>query len=137
MKNSITIQSILQPVLSQDEVNAIVKQLGYEDKARKFSVFHLLQYWCQAAFQQWDSYRSGVDNARSSGLPAVHYSCFSTKAADVPFAVFKALFHLLVCRCNRKTRRKLTFPKELLYLCWLTSRRLGKQSLTARRRISE
>ncbi|MCM3339953.1 hypothetical protein M3650_15260 [Paenibacillus sp. MER TA 81-3] len=63
MKNSITIQSILQSVLSQDEVNLVVKQMGYEDKARKFSVYHLLQYWSQSAFEQWDSYRSGVDHA--------------------------------------------------------------------------
>ncbi|MCE5173480.1 IS4 family transposase, partial [Paenibacillus profundus] len=116
MKNSITLQSILQSVLSQDEVNSVVKQMGYEDKARKFSVYHLLQYWSQSAFEQWDSYRSGVDHAESSGLPTVHYSCFSTKAAEVPFAVFKELFHLLVHKCNRKTRRKLTFPKELLLI---------------------
>lgn len=116
MKNSITIQSILQSVLSQDEVNSVVKQMGYEDKTRKFSVYHLLQYWSQSAFEQWDSYRSAVDHAESRGLPTVHYSCFSTKAAEVPFAVFKELFHLLVHKCNRKTRRKLTYPKELLLI---------------------
>ncbi|SFF48466.1 Transposase DDE domain-containing protein [Paenibacillus algorifonticola] len=50
------------------------------------------------------------------GLSKVHYSCFSGKAADVPFAVFKELFHLLVRKCNRETRRKLAFPKELLLI---------------------
>ncbi|WP_166153686.1 hypothetical protein [Paenibacillus agricola] len=40
----------------------------YEDKARKFTVYHLL--------------------------------------SEVPFAVFKKLFELIVQKCNRTTRRK-------------------------------
>jgi hypothetical protein len=51
-----------------------------------------------------------------SGLTPVHYSCFSGKAADVPFTVFKELFHLLIRKCNRETRRKLAFPKALLLI---------------------
>ncbi|UQZ83949.1 Transposase DDE domain protein [Paenibacillus konkukensis] len=34
----------------------------------------------------------------------------------MPFAVFKELFQLLVRKCNRETRRKLAFPKELLLI---------------------
>jgi hypothetical protein len=116
MKKSTTIPFILQSILTSEEVESVVKYVGYEDKARKFTVYHLLQYWCVAAFEEWPSYRSGADHAASSGLPEVHYSCFSGKAAEVPFAVFKELFHLLVHKCNRETRRKLAFPKELLLI---------------------
>ncbi|TBL67612.1 IS4 family transposase [Paenibacillus thalictri] len=49
-------------------------------------------------------------------MPEVHYSRFSSKAAEVPFAVFKELFHVLVQKCNREVRRKLAFPKELLLI---------------------
>lgn len=44
MKNSITITSILQSMLTPEEVQRVVKLIGYEDKARKFTVYHLLQY---------------------------------------------------------------------------------------------
>jgi hypothetical protein len=114
MKKSTTILSILQSVLTPEEVESAVQQSHYTDNARKFTTYHLLQYWCLAAFEQWESYRSGVDHAVSSGLVSVHYSSFSGKAADVPFSIFKELFHLLVSKCNRKTQRKLAFPKELL-----------------------
>ncbi|WP_144424498.1 IS4 family transposase [Paenibacillus xylanivorans] len=54
--------------------------------------------------------------AESTGLKAAHYSRISTKAAEVPYAVFKGLFHLLVAQKNRRFRRQLAFPKELLLL---------------------
>ncbi|WP_152643794.1 hypothetical protein [Paenibacillus terrae] len=116
MKKSITITSILQSILTPEEVQNVVKEVDYEDKARKFTVTHLLHYWCTAALEQWDGYRSGVDHANRSGLPVVHYSCFSTKAAEVPFALFQELLHRVIHKCSRETRRKLTFPKELLLI---------------------
>lgn len=85
-------------MLTPEEVQRVVKLIGYEDKARKFTVYHLLQYWCMAALEQWGSYRSSVDYAALCGLPVVHYSRFSTKAAEVPFSVFKELFHILALR---------------------------------------
>ncbi|MCP3779644.1 hypothetical protein [Paenibacillus sp. MZ03-122A] len=48
----------LQSMLTPEEVQRGVKLIGYEDKARKFTVYHLLQYWCMAALEQWGSYRS-------------------------------------------------------------------------------
>ncbi|MFK4303099.1 hypothetical protein ABH892_003219 [Paenibacillus sp. RC254] len=116
MKKSITIPLILQSILTPEEVQSVAKGADYEDKARKFAVTHLLQYWCVAALEQWDSYRSGVDHAARSGLPMVHYSCFSTKEAEVPFAIFKELLHRVIHKCSRETRRKLTFSKELLLI---------------------
>lgn len=107
---------ILQSILSQEEVEVIVKTVGYVFTARKFTVYHLLQYLCTAASEEWTGYRFGADRAVNSGLPEVHYSSFSNKATEVLFAVFKELFHLLVKKCNRETRRKLTFLKELLLI---------------------
>ncbi|WP_312001206.1 IS4 family transposase [Paenibacillus forsythiae] len=66
--------------------------------------------------QEWSSYRAGADCASASGLLTVHYSCFSGKASEVPFTVFKELFHLLVRQCNRETRPKISIPKELLLI---------------------
>ncbi|NHN32815.1 hypothetical protein [Paenibacillus agricola] len=67
MKKSTTILSILQSVITPEEVKTVVQIADYEDKARKFTVYHLLQYWCMAAFGEWGSYRSGVDHAASIG----------------------------------------------------------------------
>ncbi|MCE5172065.1 transposase, partial [Paenibacillus profundus] len=127
MKKSNTILPILQTVLTSQEVESIVEAVGYVDKARKFTVYHLLQYWVAAASEEWSGYRFGADHAACSGLSPVHYSCFSGKAADVPF-VFKELFQLLVRKCNRETRRKLAFPKELL-LIDSTTMTVGKSRL--------
>ncbi|MCS7462868.1 hypothetical protein N0M98_22340 [Paenibacillus doosanensis] len=116
MKKSTTILSILQSILTPEEVESIVNRSGYADKARKFTVYQLLQYWCTAAYEEWPSHRAGSDRASLSGLVEVHYSRFSSKAAEVPFAVFKEIFHLLVRKYNREIRRKLAFPKELLLI---------------------
>ncbi|QWU16167.1 Transposase DDE domain-containing protein [Paenibacillus sophorae] len=124
MKKSATIQFILQSILTPEEVESVMKSVGYEDKARKFTVNHLLHYWCMAAFEEWPGYHSGADRATSSGLTEFYSSSFSGKAADVPFN----LFHLLVRKCNRETRRTLTFPKELL-LIDSTTRTVGKTRL--------
>lgn len=116
MKKSNMILPILQTILTPEEVESIVQAVGYVNKARKFTVYHLLQYWVAAASEEWSGYRFGADHASCSGLTPVHYSCFSGKAADVPIAVFQELFQLLVRKCNRETRRKLAFPKELLLI---------------------
>lgn len=69
MKKSITIPTILQSVLTPEEVMLVVQAVGYVDNARKFTVYHLLQYWCAAASEEWSSYRFGADCAIRSGLP--------------------------------------------------------------------
>lgn len=90
MKKSITIPFILQSVLTPEEVANVVQAVGYVDTARNFTVYYLLQHWCAAASEEWSGYRLGADRATHSGLIEVHYSCFSGKAADVPFAVFSS-----------------------------------------------
>lgn len=73
-----------------------------------------LSFFAQAAFGQWRSYRHGALQTSLCGLPKMDYSSLSKKAKDVPFEIFKRLFHLFVQKCNRRTQRKLKFPKELL-----------------------
>jgi Transposase DDE domain len=114
MKKSTMFQSLLQSVLSEEEVIRLAERIGYTDTARKFSVYTLLQYWTQAAFEQWNGYRDGADRAAACGLAQANYSTFSKKAKAVPFELFKRLFHLMLQKCNRQTQRQLKLPKELL-----------------------
>ncbi|MFD0679026.1 MULTISPECIES: hypothetical protein [unclassified Paenibacillus] len=65
MKESITIPSILQSILPSEEIALVVQAVGYVDTARKFTVYHLLQYWCAAASEEWSGYRFG----NGSGCP--------------------------------------------------------------------
>ncbi|MCM3288701.1 IS4 family transposase [Paenibacillus sp. MER 180] len=90
--------------------------VGYHETARKFSVYTLLQYWTQAAFEQWNGFRDGANRAITCGLTQVDYSTFSKKAKAVPFAMFKRLFHLVLQKCNRRAKRQLKLPKELLLI---------------------
>ncbi|WP_186323385.1 IS4 family transposase [Paenibacillus xylanexedens] len=116
MKNSNRFLSFLQSFLSPEKVAQAAKNAGYQDTSRQFSVHWLLGFWTLSAVHRWKSYRSGAALTESVGLNSAHYSRISTKAAEVPYLVFKELFHLLVSQKNRRFRRQLAFPKELLLL---------------------
>lgn len=105
---------LFQSAVTEEEVKKLVAQVGYEDTARKCTVYQLLSFFAQAAFGQWKSYRHGALQTSLCGLPKMDYSSLSKKAKDIPFEIFKQLFHLFVQKCNRRTQRKLKFPKELL-----------------------
>lgn len=115
MKNSNRFLSFLQSFLSPEKVAQVTEDAGYQDTSRQFSVQWLLEFWTLSAVHRWKS-SSGADLAESTGLKAAHYSRLSTKAAEVPYAIFKASFHLLVSQKNRCFRRQLAFSKELLLL---------------------
>ncbi|AIQ12046.1 hypothetical protein PDUR_08965 [Paenibacillus durus] len=53
MKKSTPILSILQSMLTSEEVQSVIRLAKYEDNACKFTVYHLLHYWCMATFEQW------------------------------------------------------------------------------------
>jgi hypothetical protein len=114
MKKSTTFTKLVQTLLKEEDVKEIVEELKYADVARKFTAHQLLLFFMHAALGQWDSYRSGVGKAVGCGLNPFHYSTFSTKASDVPYELFKRLFHLLISRCNRSVKRRLHIPKDLL-----------------------
>ncbi|WP_181454732.1 hypothetical protein [Paenibacillus dendritiformis] len=116
MKKSITIPFILQSVLTPQEVANVVQAVGYLDTARKLTVYHLLQYWCAAASEEWSGYRLRADRATHSGLLEDHYSCFSGKAADVPFVVFKNFLNCLSANATGKPGESWLFPKNCCLL---------------------
>nr|WP_260866204.1 IS4 family transposase [Paenibacillus xylanexedens] len=101
-------------ILKEEDVTRILEELNYVDTARKFTGHQLLLFFMNAALEQWDSFRSGVGQAASCGLAPVCFSTFSSKAGAVPYECFKRLFHVLVSRCNRSTKRHLKLPQELL-----------------------
>ncbi|GAC43464.1 IS4 family transposase [Paenibacillus popilliae] len=116
MKKSTMFQSLLQFILTKEEVMQLTELVGYHESARKFTVYTLLQYWTQAAFEQWDGFRDGADRAVACGLTQADYSTFSKKAKVVPFELFKRSFHLVLQKCNRRAKRQLKLPKELLHI---------------------
>ncbi|MFX3627985.1 MAG: IS4 family transposase [Ectobacillus sp.] len=114
MKQSNTFLSLLQNLLSHEEIQSILQEIKYEDTARTLDVQTLIQYLVTAAISEWKSFRHGADVASNNGLPRVHYSTFSKKTSMVPFSLMKRVFHLIVRKCNRALRRELKFPKPLL-----------------------
>jgi hypothetical protein len=116
MNKSTLFRTLVQTLLSEEEIKPIIEIIGYHDRARTFTVYTLLQYWTQAAFEQWYGYRDGADRAANCGLPSGDYSTFSKKAKDVPYDLFKQAFQLLLKKCNRPLRRQLRLPKDLLLI---------------------
>jgi hypothetical protein len=61
MKNNTTIFDIFQTLLTKEEVIEICEALGYKDTSRKFTVYHLLQFFIAAASNEYKSFRNGSD----------------------------------------------------------------------------
>ncbi len=114
MKKSTSLLNILQLVIPEEKIRPILEDLNYIDVARKFTVYDLFLFLGEAAFRQWDGYRDGAQRMPLCGQRAVDHSTISKKARDVPFELFKRLLDLMIGLCNRKTRRALGIPKELL-----------------------
>jgi IS4 transposase len=116
MKKSTMFLDLVQSMLPEEELKSILAEYGYEDTARKCTAYYMLKFFAQAAFNEWSGYRDGEARLEQNGLEYVHFSALSKKAKDVPFEIYKRLFHELIQKCNRKTRRKLKYPKELLVI---------------------
>lgn len=114
MKKSTTFTKLVQTLLTEEDVKQLLQEINYVDTARKFTANQLLLFFMHAALDQWDSYRSSIGKAISCGLIPVCYSAFSSKAGDVPYELFKRLFHRLISKCNRATKRRMNIPKDLL-----------------------
>ena len=112
-KNS-KVMDITQVLLTEEEIKEFSDLIGYTDTARKFTVYDLLKYFVAASVGKWNSFREGESAASDFNLESVDHSTFSKKAGEVPYELFKKLFHLLLDKCNRATRRALDFPEELL-----------------------
>nr|WP_236693053.1 IS4 family transposase [Aneurinibacillus tyrosinisolvens] len=116
MKKSITLLHVLEHLITKEDVQEILQDHEYKDTARKLSVPILLRFLVMAATHEWKSFRHAADVATAHGLPSVHYSSLSKKAGHVPYAIFKDLFAKALSRCNRRIRRSIRFPKELLLI---------------------
>jgi len=114
MKNTTTIFDIFQTFLTTEEVKKVSESLGYIDTARKFTVYDLIKFFIAAATNEYKSYRHGIEEMESVGLRAVDYSTISKKATDVNYNISKALFEIIISKCNRKMRRILNLPKPLI-----------------------
>lgn len=111
MKKDTILFDLLQCLIPEEEVKSIFESYGYEDTARKFSVFSLLRFWITADWGEWKSFRESEEQLKGrSGLVAVDHSTLSKKASRVPFEGFQDLFRLLVKRCPRRIRRMLSLP---------------------------
>ena len=109
MKNSNTFLHIFKQLISENDINLICERHQYIDKARKFSVFNLINFFSLASLNQWKSFRHSCNLQ-----DRFHYSTVSKKAKDVPFAIAKDLFQLILSRMNRSMIRKSKLPKTLL-----------------------
>lgn len=114
MKNITTIFDIFQTFLTTEEVKKVSESLGYVDTARKFTLYDLIKFFIAAATNEYKSYRHGVENMENAGLMPVDYSTISKKATDVNYKISKTLFEIIMSKCNRKMRRILNLPKQLV-----------------------
>ena len=74
----------------------IVEKHNYIDVARTFKVENFLNFFIAAAVVKWDGYRDGTEILASIGFFMVNYYKFSKELDDVPYEIFKELFHLLI-----------------------------------------
>lgn len=114
MKQFNIISKLLSILISEEELMTIVEKHNYVDVARTFKVENLLDFFIAAAIEKWDGYRGGTEVMASIGLSPANYSTVSKKASDVPYEIFKDLFHLLISKCNRAKRRTKLFKQMLL-----------------------
>ncbi|AVK46944.1 hypothetical protein AXY43_24980 [Clostridium sp. MF28] len=114
MKNTTTIFDIFQTFLSEKEVEKFSEILEYVDTARKFTLYDLIKFFIAAATNEYKSYRDGVEHMESVGLTPVDYSTISKKASKVDYKISKTLFEIIVSKCNRRMRRILNLPKQLI-----------------------
>lgn len=114
MKNTTTIFDVFQTFLSEEEVKKFSEILWYVDTARKFTLYDLIKFFIAAATNEYKSYRDGIEHMESVGLTPVDYSTISKKASKVDYKISKTLFELIVSKCNRRMRRILNLPKQLI-----------------------
>jgi len=114
MAKNTTIFTLLQNFISQEEIDGILAEVQFEDKALKCDVPTLLNYLVGAAAFEWKSLRYASDVATEKGLKPVDYSTLSKRLGELNYLIVKRIFELIVSRLNRAARRKLKLKKELL-----------------------
>ena len=129
MAKNTTIFTLLQNFISQEEIDGILAEFGFEDTDRKCDVPTLLNYLIGAATFEWKSLRYASDVAAEKGLKSVDYSTLSKRLGELNYLIVKRIFELIVSRLNRAVvRRKLKLKKELLAID-STTMTVGKNRL--------
>nr|WP_295970091.1 transposase [uncultured Bacillus sp.] len=105
---------MIKNFLSETELQAILKEFHYEDKARKCTVTTLISYLVSAAANEWKSLRHSADVGPSAGLVSVDHSTQSMHMKSLDYAMIKRIFEVLIGKLNRAARRTLKMPKTLL-----------------------
>ena len=85
MAKNTTIFTLLQNLISQEEIDGILAEFGFEDTARKCDVPTLLSY--------------ASDIATEKGLKSVDYSTLSKRLGELNYLIVKRIFELIVSRC--------------------------------------
>jgi hypothetical protein len=114
MNKNTTFQTLIQNFLSEAELQAILKECNYQEKARKCTVSTLISYLTYAAVNEWKSLRHAADVGPSTGLIRMDHSSFSKHLKSLNYAIIKRVFEIIVGKLNRATRRTLQLPKTLL-----------------------
>jgi len=74
MNKNISLQTLIQNFLSEDELQAILKEFDYVETARKCTVSVLISYLVTTAVKEWKSLRYSTDLDASVSLVSF---CFS------------------------------------------------------------
>ncbi|SFP79949.1 Transposase DDE domain-containing protein [Halolactibacillus halophilus] len=114
MNKHTTLRTLIQNFLTEEELQAILEEFQYKEKARKCTVAVILSYLVHSAANEWKSLRHAADVGRSVGLTAVDHSSLSKHLKGLNYAIVKRVMEVMIGKLNRAARRKLKLPKALL-----------------------
>lgn len=95
------VPNIDSKLFSETELQAILKEFHYEDKARKCTVSTLISCFVTAPANEWKSLRHSADVGPSAGLVSVDYSTLSKHMKSLDYFIIKRIFEVIIGRLNR------------------------------------
>lgn len=114
MEKYTLISAILEAPKLKEFLDRAVENSTYEEKARKITVYVLLQYFLLAAIMQLESYRELSMSGQKFLLPKADYTTLSKKAAEVPYTITLQVCQDVLGSSCRAKRRKLKKQSEML-----------------------
>ncbi|WP_337988297.1 IS4 family transposase [Lysinibacillus macroides] len=114
MNKNTTLETLIQKFLSKEELQEILEEFQYEEKARKCTVSVILSYLIHSAANEWKSLRHAADVGEHIGLTPVDHSSLSKHLKGQDYAIMKRVLEVVIGKLNRAARRKIKLPKALL-----------------------
>lgn len=114
MNKHTTLKTLIQNFLTEEELQDILEEFQYKEKARKCTINVILSYLIHSAANEWKSLRHAADVGRSLGLTAVDHSSLSKHLKRLDYAIVKRVMEVMIGKLNRAARRKSKLPKALL-----------------------